>query len=583
VAYIFDDDGLFDDDGRDSSVSGLARPTPAADPGPSPLLPGYVVEAAMRRLGPEELTLVLKHKLVPAAWLPHRTYFATAADSADADAKHLRLTVVGRIRPGDYRRAVRRVLGTKLLEATTSRLHRQFPRLSNKYGPGVLQKALLVGVFAVILAAIFLLPADLSSLVTGIPLGLFFLCIVALRILCLMPRKQRVLPRSFLFDDELPVYSVLVPLFKETSVLPQLLSALNALDYPAEKLDIKLILEETDIAMQRAVAQHDLAPHFDVVVVPAGSPQTKPRALNYALAFARGELVTIYDAEDLPDSQQLRIAAETFEAAPGDLACLQAELAFFNSDDNWMSRQFAIEYATLFRVVLPALAADKLPLPLGGTSNHFRRSVLEAIGAWDPYNVTEDADLGLRLARAGYRTGVIDSRTLEEANTSIRSWIKQRSRWLKGFLLTWFVHTRHPRVSLRELGFAGFWVTSVMTLGIFMSAALYPIFAIKLIADFLTQPPPENLGTLNDLLTGVALVLFLGGYTVAVLAGRKGLGKRQSRQWALAIASMPVYWMLFMPAAWLALYEALFRPFHWHKTQHGAAKFAERKARPTAP
>jgi cellulose synthase/poly-beta-1,6-N-acetylglucosamine synthase-like glycosyltransferase len=357
-------------------------------------------------------------------------------------------------------------------------------------------------------------------------------------------------------------------LFRETSVLPQLLLALRGLAYPRHLLDIKLILEESDTAMQRAVASHVLEEFFDVIIVPAGHPQTKPRALNYAMAFARGELVTIYDAEDLPEPQQLRKAAACFAASPPELACVQAELAFFNGADGWLARQFAIEYASLFCVILPCLAQDRLPLPLGGTSNHFRRSVLEAMGAWDPFNVTEDADLGIRMARAGYRTGVIASRTLEEANVSLLSWIKQRSRWLKGFLLTWLVHMRQPVLTMRELGFGGFWVMTAMTLGVFLSALLHPLFLLKIGFDVLTARPPDDGNILVTGFSGLALALFLCGYVCAYLIGRRGIGQR-SRTWSFALLTMPIYWLLFMPAAWLALYEALFRPFHWHKTQHG--------------
>ncbi len=158
--------------------------------------------------------------------------------------------------------------------------------------------------------------------------------------------------------------------------------------------------------MRRALRKHDLPPHFEVIVVPQGSPQTKPRALNYALQFCRGSLLTIYDAEDIPEPNQLREVARKFSGAGEKLACLQAQLSFYNPNENWLTRQFTAEYATLFGLILPALAAHNLPLPLGGTSNHFRTRNLRQIGGWDPYNVTEDADLGLRLARLGYRTGV---------------------------------------------------------------------------------------------------------------------------------------------------------------------------------
>jgi glycosyltransferase XagB len=185
-----------------------------------------------------------------------------------------------------------------------------------------------------------------------------------------------------------------------------------------------------------------------VIVVPCGLPQTKPRALNYALCFARGSLLTIYDAEDIPDPRQLRRAAAAFAVLPQDTACLQAELVFDNANENWLTRQFTIEYAMLFGMILPALAAHRLPLPLGGTSNHFRIDALRRAGAWDAYNVTEDADLGIRLARLGFDTDTITSCTYEEANVSLRNWMRQRTRWMKGFLATWLVHMREPLAAL---------------------------------------------------------------------------------------------------------------------------------------
>lgn len=247
-------------------------------------------------------------------------------------------------------------------------------------------------------------------------------------------------------------------------MLRQLLRALVCLDYPAEKLDIKLILEETDILMQRAVAGLTLPPHFDVIVVPAGTPTTKPRALNYALQFAHGTLLTIFDAEDVPEPRQLRLAADAFAVQAPDVACLQARLAFYNPNENWLTRQFTIEYAILFDLILPALAARRLPLPLGGTSNHFRTGALRQAGAWDAYNVTEDADLGIRLARLGCDR---DHRVahLEEANTRLPNWMRQRARSMKGFLITWLVHMREPLRLLQEVGPAAFCAIQAVTLG----------------------------------------------------------------------------------------------------------------------
>jgi glycosyltransferase XagB len=382
-------------------------------------------------------------------------------------------------------------------------------------------------------------------------------------------------------DDELPVYSVLVPVFREIPVLNQLLTALKALDYPHHKLDIKLILEESDTNMVREVAGRTMPSYIEVIVVPSGKPQTKPRALNYALQFSRGSLITIYDAEDVPEPGQLRAAAEVFANAPPEMACVQARLVFYNPNENWLTRQFTIEYATLFSLVLPALAADGLPMPLGGTSNHFRTAILRNVGAWDPFNVTEDADLGFRLARAGYKTGVVDSVTYEEANARLGNWIHQRARWLKGFLQTWLVHMRDPWRSLSDLGLAGFWVLQATTIGLMVSVLFHPIilaYTIWMWAYMTPAPATENFFAI--VLTGINITVFLVGYGVNLLAAHKALRKMSIAGWWGAILTIPVYWCLMFLAGWLAVWQFIWNPFHWNKTSHGLSSL-QRPAPPS--
>ena len=385
-------------------------------------------------------------------------------------------------------------------------------------------------------------------------------------------------------DADLPVYSVLVPLFREVSVLGQLTGALRRLRYPTDKLDIKLILEEEDMLMQRAVAGLRLDPWVEVIVVPAGLPQTKPRALNFALQFCRGGLVTIYDAEDIPERDQLRKAARRFAAAPPELACLQAKLTFYNPDENWLTRQFTAEYATLFGVLLEVLANHRLPLPLGGTSNHFRMDVLRSVGAWDPYNVTEDADLGLRLARLGYDTEMLDSLTYEEPNTRLGNWMRQRARWLKGFLMTWFVHMREPLVFMRDLGPSGFWAAQALTLGIFASALLHPLCMVATLVCYILYPEvPKGAGLAVLMLAGLNFLVLVAGYAISITLTRRALQAQGRANW-VTLATMPVYWVLMSAAAWLALWQFITRPFHWNKTEHGlssARPFRWRRRRRT--
>jgi cellulose synthase/poly-beta-1,6-N-acetylglucosamine synthase-like glycosyltransferase len=235
-------------------------------------------------------------------------------------------------------------------------------------------------------------------------------------------------------DAELPSYSVLVPLFREGSVVPHLLGALRDIDYPHDKMDVLLIVESIDQETQAALANAKLAPHMRVVVVPDGEPRTKPRALQYALQLTRGEYVVVFDAEDAPECDQLRGAAAVLGKSGGRLGCLQAQLNIYNSDASWLTRQFTIEYTALFDCILPTLQRLGLPVPLGGTSNHFPRAVLDAVGGWDPFNVTEDADPGIRLARQGWHVAVLPSTTWEEAPPTFGVWLGQRTRWLKGWM-----------------------------------------------------------------------------------------------------------------------------------------------------
>ena len=410
-----------------------------------------------------------------------------------------------------------------------------------------------------------------------------FLLVVYLRLLCLLPLPKHHTPLVRpLLNQELPIYTVLVPIFRETEVLPQLLSALHAIDYPPQRVDIKIILEEEDTAMQEALAQEALPPHFDVIIVPSGKPQTKPRALNYALQFARGSLVTIYDGEDVPDPKQLRHAAARFAAESGNLGCLQSALEYYNPGQNWLTQQFSAEYAGLFRVILPTLAAYGLPLPLGGTSNHFRIAALKRVGGWDAFNVTEDADLGIRLTRFGYHTDVLPSRTEEEANSQLGNWLRQRRRWLKGFLQTWLVHMRNPMRLKREIGWRGLLAVQAYTLGTFISALLNPFLAAHAIW---TLMPEQIAASSNSLVlqfaTAFTLVLFVSGYGVAFAINAFGLRRIGMSFSLLQMLTMPFYWLLATCAAWMAIWDFIVAPFHWHKTQHGLWHRVQTRGRET--
>ena len=304
---------------------------------------------------------------------------------------------------------------------------------------------------------------------------------------------------------------------------------------------------------------------FELIVAPPLAPRTKPKALNAALPFARGAFVAVYDAEDRPEPDQLRRALAAFDAGDSRLACAQARLTVDNTADSWLARLFTAEYAGLFDVFLPSLAAWKLPLPLGGSSNHFRTDVLLRIGAWDPYNVTEDADLGMRLARFGYCATMIDSTTHEEAPAHLRPWLKQRTRWFKGWMQTWLVHMRAPRKLLRELKPAGFSVFQLLVGGSVLAALVHPFFLLA----FLWQLAAEGAATIHVSFYGAMLLL---GYLTSMTLAVVGLAHRNLLKCAWALLLIPIYWLLLSLAAWRALDQLMRDPYRWEKTEHGLAR-----------
>lgn len=530
---------------------------------------------SLRRLPADELDNALRHKIFCTLKLPGAELYVACGTQALGRARAQGLRIVAYAEVWDFLAAVRNIHGKFLIDRAAFGLMRHWRAYSASRPLTTAQAAILVLLAGLALYLAFQLPPELTLAAFAAVGGLFFLSVVALRMLCFFPADPRPpdLDTSLLAAADLPVYSVLVPLFRETTVLPQLMGALTSLRYPAGRLDIKLILEENDLPMRRAVACLVLDHRFEVIVVPAGRPQTKPRALNYALPFCRGALLTIYDAEDIPEPDQLLKAAGRFARLPPEIACLQAQLTFFNPDENWLARQFAAEYAVLFGLLLPALENHKLPLPLGGTSNHFRIEVLRSIGGWDPFNVTEDADLGLRLTRFGFETAVLDSFTYEEANTRFNNWLAQRSRWLKGFLLTWLVNMRTPLQVLRELGPSGFWTMQALTLGVFASALLYPaglaLAVLFYVSGGMLRP---DIGLVSSCLLGVNVVAFLAGHASAIVLMLRGARRHGLACSWFTLATVPLYWCLMSVAAWLALWQFATRPFHWNKTEHGLSK-----------
>ncbi|MGB0912314.1 MAG: glycosyltransferase [Phaeobacter italicus] len=365
-----------------------------------------------------------------------------------------------------------------------------------------------------------------------------------------------------------PMISVLVPLYKEAEIGRALLRRLCKLTYPRSLLEVLLVLEEEDDITRDAIRCADLPDWFRVIEVPAhGGLTTKPRAMNYALNFCRGEIIGIWDAEDAPEPDQLDHVAAAFAKGDGALACLQGALDYYNPTQNWISRCFTLEYASWFRIVLPGIARLGLVVPLGGTTLFIRRDVLEQVGGWDAHNVTEDADLGVRLSRFGYRTDMLPTSTYEEANCRPWAWVKQRSRWLKGFMVTYLVHMRSPRLLLKQLGWRQFLGLQAFFLGTVGQFLLAPcLWSFWLITLGLPHPTAPLLPAGATYLAGVSLVFFeLLGLVIAITAAC-ATGRRSLALWA---PSLIFYFPMGVIAVYKALYELILKPFYWDKTTHG--------------
>jgi glycosyltransferase XagB len=371
-----------------------------------------------------------------------------------------------------------------------------------------------------------------------------------------------------LTDLELPRYTVLVPVFHEANIVAQLVANLGKIDYPVDKLEVLVLIEEEDTLTRDAFLGANPPPHFQIVTIPKGTPQTKPRACNVGLYFATGEYLVIYDAEDTPDADQLKKAMLAFRRGGDKTVCIQASLNYFNAEENVLTRMFTLEYSYWFDYMLAGLDAADLPIPLGGTSNHFRTSALIELGGWDPYNVTEDADLGIRASALGYRVGVVNSTTMEEANTSMPNFIRQRSRWIKGYMQTTLVHARRPRQLIREIGVRRFLSFALLIGGTPATfLGVLPLYIVTLFTIFI---PAEFLGQFFPVwLLWLSLVNFVIGNSVMVYLSMMGPYKRGTFELILWAILNPIYWILHSIASYKGLWQLITKPHYWEKTDHG--------------
>lgn len=367
--------------------------------------------------------------------------------------------------------------------------------------------------------------------------------------------------------EQWPRYLILLPLYKEGEILPSLVAALNKLEYPSDRLEIRLLIEADDHQTMAAAEGLDLKPPFRIFPIPVSEPRTKPKACNVGLEDSDADLTVIYDAEDRPDPDQLRKAALGFEQVSDDVVCLQAKLNFYNPTRNLLTRWFTAEYALWFDLCLPALDTLQAPIPLGGTSNHFRVQPLRDIGGWDEYNVTEDCDLGLRLFMDGWRTRILDSTTWEQACPNLGFWIRQRSRWIKGYCQSYLVHTRNLVRTSRRLGLINSLHFHLLIGGTPFSQLVNPFYWALAVVWFTYRPEAISVYFPGPVFAMAALCLFVGNFALAYAAGiacvRRGFGTL-----TFYGLTMPIYWAMMSCAAWKGFLQLIRRPHYWEKTHH---------------
>jgi cellulose synthase/poly-beta-1,6-N-acetylglucosamine synthase-like glycosyltransferase len=504
---------------------------------------------------------------------------ATAEPPERARAEHIALALGRPVRLAattdwDIRHAVCRYFANTIADEASLGLWRRDEEHSARR---VLSRSQMVVVVAmtVVIAEAFLLYPIASTVVASGLIGVgFFISVLFKFIVCMVGARyehaESVTPADIaaLEDTELPLYTVLVPAYHEANVVGSLVANLARLDYPADKLEILLLLEADDFETRQAVLAARPPETVTIVTVPPGAPQTKPKACNVGLFLARGEFLVIYDAEDRPEPEQLKAALVAFSRADKRQVCVQAALNYFNAGENALTRMFTLEYSFWFDYMLPGLEALGLPIPLGGTSNHFRTDALRRLGGWDPFNVTEDADLGIRSAALGETVGVISSTTLEEANSAYGNFVRQRSRWIKGYLQTTLVHLRHPVELVRRIG----WIKTIgfslliggTPLSFLFVPPLYVLFAVTMVLG------PQSIARFfPGWVLWVSVACLILGNAMMIYVSMMGVFKRQRYRLVLWALANPCYWLLHSLAAYKALWQLVVRPHYWEKTEHG--------------
>ncbi len=375
----------------------------------------------------------------------------------------------------------------------------------------------------------------------------------------------------------LPMYSILLPVFmEEHSVIKQLFEAISNIDYPKERLQVLLILEIIDTKTKNHIQNIDTALNYEMVLVPDFKPRTKAKACNYALKFVHGDYVVIFDADDIPDKDQLHVALEKFtDSNDISLACLQAKLNYYNADENLLTRLFSLEYSILFERILPVLSQKNYPLPLGGTSNHFKTEVLKKLCGWDIYNLAEDAEIGMRLSTNGYKTQVINSYTAEECPITMLAWIKQRSRWFKGFIQTYFLYMQDNHNLTDKVGFKKSLISLHFMVGLStISLIITTIMLMSGIFLKVTHTSIKHQDFIIDisLASGILWIMTTSIQTIKMLRSSIFLKNISWFKKSMCVVAFPLYFILHIIAAFHSIFDLIRRPFYWSKTKHGITK-----------
>lgn len=523
--------------------------------------------------------------MVSENWMPLRrepdgTVLVATARIPDPERReHIEHTIGAPVRFGvatswDIRNLALHVFHAEIADEAANELFRQNPELSARIVFSRGQKVGFGVLVAVGVVALFFWPAVVVISAIAFISVIFFAGTLFKFLIAMRGAKFDVVERvtdaqvAGLHDSELPVYTVLVPVFREANIVGQLVGNLGKIDWPAEKLEVLILIEQEDTLTRDALAKASPPPNFHVVTIPKGAPQTKPRACNVGLFFATGEFLVIYDAEDTPDPDQLKKAYLAFQRGGEKTVCIQASLNYFNAEENVLTRMFTLEYSYWFDYMLAGLDAADLPIPLGGTSNHFRTSALNELGGWDPYNVTEDADLGIRASALGYRVGVVNSTTMEEANTSIPNFIRQRSRWIKGYMQTSLVHARRPRQLIHQIGLRRFLSFALLIGGTPLTfLGVLPLYVVTVFTIFIPTQVLEQFFPVW--LLWICLINFIIGNSVMVYLSMMGPYKRGTFELILWALLNPIYWILHSIASYKGLWQLLTKPHYWEKTEHG--------------